>query len=235
MISQNDGFFIITFRAILRKYYHYPEIHNNILIILYQITNYLDTANLCLTAEKLNLEEFKEFFDPFRGRLRIFCKFLNNLHLKILANLSDIVKNNADPEFEPILKNIMFNLKSFYRNNPNAKKKLEDFKSRKLYEVEIQETITRIGVNVTKYEKLSFSMLESYFYDDIVEYLIVIAKTNENKKDFIQIVAEKKRKNIDEVKRYILSIVENSQNILLNIVDSENEEISDAVFQIVKL
>jgi hypothetical protein len=227
MITQNDGFFITTLRAVMGRFFHYPEVHNNILIILFQITNFLDTNYLIITADKLNLEEFKDLFDPYRSRLRTFCKFLNNLHLNILGNISDISKNGALEQYEPIMKDIMMDLKAFYRKTANSRKRLEDFKHRKLNEVEIHEVITRIGVNVTKYQKLIISLLESYFYDDIIEYLIVIAKTNMNGKDFISALAEKKKKNVDEVKRYVLAIIENSQAILINVMNSDDEDIPD--------
>ena len=38
----NESFFIISIRAILNKYQHYPELHMNILIILFQTTTNLD-------------------------------------------------------------------------------------------------------------------------------------------------------------------------------------------------
>jgi len=227
LVSQNEGFFITTLRAAMGKFYHYPEIHNNILIILFQITNFLDSKNLVLTANKLNLDEFKDLFDPYRSRLRTFCRFLNNLHLNILGNISDISKNAAMEEYEPIMKGVMFDLKAFYRKTANSRKRLEDFKSRKLNEVEIHEVITRIGLNVTKYQKLVLSLLESYFYDDIIEYIIVIAKTNVNGKDFIINLAEKKKKSVEEIKRWTLAILENSQQILINVMNSDDEEIPD--------
>ncbi len=206
------------------KFAHYPEIHNNVLIILYQITNYLDRANLVLTAEKLNLDEFKTNFDPYRTKLRSFCRFLNNLHLNILSNISAVAKMNSENkmEREDLLQKIMFDLKAYYRNSGNAKKRLEDFKTRKLYEVETHEVITRIAVNITKYHTLAYSMLESYFYDDLIEYLIVISQTNAQGKDFIQEVSEKKKRDVEEIKKYVLSIVENSQLIFIHIMDLED-------------
>jgi hypothetical protein len=211
-------------RAILLKFAHYPEIHNNILIILYQITNYLDRANLLLTAENLDLDEFKTNFDPYRTKLRSFCRFLNNLHLNILANLSAIAKTNSEnqTEQEGLLQKIMFDLKAYYRYSSNSKKRLEDFKTRKFYEVETHEVITRIAVNITKHPNLAFSMLESYFYDDLIEYLIIISQTRSETKDFIQEVCQKKKKDSEEIKKYVLSIVENSQQIFLNIMDYED-------------
>jgi hypothetical protein len=214
---------------VFNRYYHYPEIHNNSLIILFQITNYLDSQNLVLTAEKLNLEEFKNHFDPFRSRLRIFCKSLNNLHLNILANISDIAKSKNYTDHEALLKNVMLDLKSYYRNTASAKKRLEDFKTRKISEVEIHEVITRIGLNLTKYHSLSFSLTESYYYDDLVEYLIIIAKNKTNGKDFIEQIAERKRMTIDNVKRFVLAIVENTLGILYNIMNSDDEELSEIV------
>jgi hypothetical protein len=231
LINQSDGFFIITLRAILGKYFHYPELHNNLLIIIFQITSYLDNQNLFFLSGKLNLEEFKDNFDLYRGKLRVFSKMLNNLHLNILANLSDMSKLNPLEEYEEMMKVIMTDLKAFYRKTTANKKRYEDFKKRKQYEIEIQEIISRIGVNVTKYNKLSFSLIDSYFYDDIIEYLKNISR--KGGKDFLQEIKEKKKKDIEEVKRYTLSIVENSTMILVNVMKSDEEEISDLVTAIV--
>jgi hypothetical protein len=220
LITQNDAFFITTLRAILNNYSHCPEIHNNILIIITQFTTNIEQDNLVLTANKLNLKEFKEQFDGFRGKLVSFIKILNNLHLNILANLSAISKNSANEQYEDIMKSIMIDLKAFYRKNVNqaTKKRIEEFKTKKLNELEIHELITRIGINVTKYPELAQSLVESYFYHDIIEFLLIMARTSENNKDFVTMVIDNRRNKEKDVKNILLSILENSQFILINVL-----------------
>ena len=90
IIEQNEGIFFTTLKIMLSKYFDYPELHVNILIIIYQLTNYCDSQSLIWAAEKLDLSRFKEVFDMYRGRLRNFTKLVNNLHLNILSNFSEI-------------------------------------------------------------------------------------------------------------------------------------------------
>lgn len=46
LIEKYDGIFIYSLRIMIQKYNHYPELHVNILIILFQITSGLDYKSL---------------------------------------------------------------------------------------------------------------------------------------------------------------------------------------------
>lgn len=46
LIEKYDGLFIYSLRLMLQKYQHYPELHVNILIIIYQITSSIEYKNL---------------------------------------------------------------------------------------------------------------------------------------------------------------------------------------------
>lgn len=222
----------------LTKFFHYPELHTNILIIIYQLTNYCDSNSLSMAAEKINLSTFKEVFDIYRGRLRNVPKMLNTLHLNILSNFSDISKYMVEEANEPLMKLICIDLKSFYRVSQNYKKRLDDFRNKKKQEFEIHEIITRIGVNVTKYGKLCLSLMDSFYFDDIIEYLIIIGigenndnessnsgiSNNHKNSDFLLKIKEKKKKtNFEEIKKIVLSIVENSVLIIINIMNGPTD------------
>jgi hypothetical protein len=208
----------------------------NIMVIIYQLTNYCDSQSLIWASEKLNLSVFREAFEMYRGRLRNFNKLMNNFHLSILSNFADITKTVYDPTFEPLTKLITEDIKSFYKSSKNYKNRLDNFRVKKRLEFDIHDTITRIGVNITKYESNSILLMDSLFFDDIIEYLIIIAigENNDNEStnsnnvgnaDFILRMKEKKKKmNMEEIKKVVVSIVENSALIMINIMTS-----SDAV------
>lgn len=145
------------------------------------------------------------------------------MHLNILAHFSEICREEENKEYESTVKAIMLNIKSYYRKTPSNKKRLEDFRKKKTYEVDIHEVITRIGANITKYHKMSFSLLDSYFFDDIIDYLKLIKSS----KDIVKEVIEKKKRDSEEIKKFILSITENSALIFLNIMSSTEDEVSD--------
>lgn len=205
------------------------------------MTNYCDSQSLIWAAEKINLTIFRDVFDIYRGRLRNFTRLLNSLHLNILSNFSDITKGNYDQSYSALMKLISLDIKSFYKMNQTYKRRLDDFRIRKKTEFEIHDTIARIGVNITKYEENSNILLESFFFDDIIEFLIIIGvgEHNDNESsnsnngvnypnsDFILKMKEKKKKmNLEEIKKIVLSIVDNSVKIIVNIMDSA-EEISE--------
>ena len=122
----------------------------------------------------------------------------------------------------------------------NYKRRLDDFRVNKKCEIEIHDIITRIGANITRYKNNCESLIDSFFFDDIIEYLIIIGvgenndnestnsnRSNNNGADFILKIKERKKKiNLEEIKRMIASIVENSIVIFINVMNSPNE-ISD--------
>lgn len=222
---------------ILNKFQHYTELHINLLSILYQLTSLSDPHSLILLAKSLDLAIFKDGFDMFRGRLRGAQRTVNHLHLAVLANISELSKYKEEEEtVDAILALIAQDLNAFYRITKTYKKRLEDFRKKKKYDVEVHELMTRIGVNITKHSTHCKDLMDSYYFDDIIEYLIIIGvgEQNENDEenfkglDFIAKIKEKKKKsNIDEIKKTTASIVDNSLKIIINIMSSPNE-ISDS-------
>ena len=176
----------------------------------------------------------------YRSRLHSFPKMLNSLHLNILSNFSDITKdgwsvsnqNNSQSQTseDPIINLIAKDFCAFYKfNSQNMKNKnrYDDFRTKKQTEIEIHESITRIGVNITTYSKVSLLLLEnSYFFEDIMDYLLFIAYAEHNfntDKNFINYIAEKKKKDKETVKRVTTSIIENSIQILIHGMTDQND------------
>ena len=46
LIEKYDGLFLYSIRLMLQKFQHYPELHVNVLITLFQITSYIDSKLL---------------------------------------------------------------------------------------------------------------------------------------------------------------------------------------------
>lgn len=124
-------------------------------------------------------------------------------------------------------------LGAFYKFNGDQtqtlkyKEKYTEFKKKKLFEIEFQEIIMRIGVYVSKSElSCNFLLENSFFFDDIIEYLqgLVAPETIYGiKKDFIDFVLEKKKKlNSESIKKLITSILENSLVILFQTMSNEH-------------
>lgn len=170
----------------------------------------------------------------YRSKLRSFPKMLNSLHLNILSNFSEISNStnqqiSQNPE-DPIINLIAKDFCSFYKfnaQNIKNKNRYEDFRTKKQTEIEIHEIITRIGVNITTFPKVSLLLLEqSYFYDDIMDYLLFIAFAEHNfntEKNFISYLVDVKNKNKDLVKRVTTSIVENSILIMIRSMTEQND------------
>lgn len=175
---------------------------------------------------KLNLEEFKDNFNLFRGKLRAFTKLLNSLHLNILATFSEIIlcenvlcsNDESFEEYYVVLSYIYLDLRSFYKYKKNEIQKFDDFIMRKYNEIDIHETITKIISNLSK--RLQISALfweENMIVNDLINYILKISNTSQN--DFIKntIERERRRKKVDDIKKTILSICENTLNIFSNL------------------
>jgi hypothetical protein len=49
LIEKNGGIFITLLKFMLQKYHHYPELHLNILILVFQITSFIDSKYIVIT------------------------------------------------------------------------------------------------------------------------------------------------------------------------------------------
>jgi len=248
MIHQHEGVFISTIKSVLLRYHHYPDIHKNILFIMFQLTNYCPSNLLYFVAEKINMNLFSDTFESYRGKIKNSSfRTLNNVHLSVLSNLCE-VDTNSD-SYNTLMELISNNLKSFYCLTDENKSKREEFLIKKLTHLEIHEIITRIGVKLTRNAKFSKILnANSFFFNDIIEYIYTIAYNEfiENKKfnkktqtrhteftadnnaDFITKIKEKKRNfSEEEISRYTYNITENTINIFNNLINSEDDSLYD--------
>ncbi len=185
-----------------------------------------------MAAKKLNLEAFKESFDYYRGKLRLFGKSLHNLHLNIIANFSELINFEItlkeEQEVISILKGILTDLRSCFKNTSNYKKRYEDFRAKKFQEIEIQELVTRIGANISNEPQFSFHLFDdtSVYGFDIINYLKTIQLSGQDPKKYFldELMKGKSRKKNDaQIGKIILSIIENTTIIILNVLASPQE------------
>ena len=162
---------------------------------------------------------------------------INSLHLNILSNFSEISKFLVPHELvDQNLLLVANDLGSFYKlgdrvNKSKYKEKYEEFKKKKLYEIEIQEIMMRIGLNLSKCEDCCKHLLKnSYFFQDIIDYLKEFCSLENNKKvgnkkDFIEMIIEKKKSkhNVENINKIMISIMQNTVDILLNAILKEND------------
>lgn len=43
LIEKHKGLFILSLKLLLQKYHHYPDLHLNILILIFQLTGFIDS------------------------------------------------------------------------------------------------------------------------------------------------------------------------------------------------
>ena len=152
--------------------------------------------------------------------------------MNILAVFSEINKNNylnsvsTDKNIVEILRNVFNDLRCYYKETKTNKKRIYDFKIQKFVEIEIHEIITRIFCNLSKtLESCHLIMTEEGLIDDIFEFIIKLAHVKKDNGNYIVKVienAKKKKKNVDEAKKVIVLIVDNSILGLRNLLLEDN-------------
>jgi len=133
---------------------------------------------------------------------------LNNLHLNILAVFSEINKNNVVNDdknmrlqYVDILKSVFSDVRCFYKETKNNKKRIDDFKNNKNTEIEIHEIITRIFSNMTKLpESLNLIGAEDTINEDIIDFLIKLSNVKKDNKSIMD-TNKKKKRNPEELKK----------------------------------
>ena len=112
-------------------------------------------------------------------------------------------------------------MRCFYKETKSNKKRIEDFKLHKYNEIEIHELIVRIFCNMTKLnETLNLVGCDVALVDDMFDFIIKLSNYKKENVNFVQnlLEADKKKKNADDLKKIILSIVENTVLGIRNIV-----------------
>jgi len=158
------------------------------------------------------------------GRSKHSQKMLNNLHLNVLAVFSD-THRLKDPskrdKMIDVMKQVFSDMRSFYKETKNNKKRIDDFKNNKFTEIDIHEIITRIFCNMTKLpETLNMIGSEDNIIEDIFDFLIKMSNVKKDN-NFVKNLFEadkKKKKSPEELKRVIMSIVDNSMIGICNLI-----------------
>jgi hypothetical protein len=138
---------------------------------------------------------------------------LNDLDLNIKENGVEIIKL------------VLNDLKSFYRETKTNKKRIEEFKANKFNEIDIHEIISRIFFNLTRSEEgLNMIGNEDSIIEDMFEYLIRISNIRKDV-NFVKSLFEnqmKKKRNVQETCKIFLSIIDNSLLAMKNLIEGEH-------------
>jgi hypothetical protein len=215
----------------------------NVNLILISLTSNLKSNEeilLLTTADKIDFTSLKDNFQIFRGKFYGICRLINISHLTILKNfiLFDVKNSNSTSNIEILGKLVVYCFRSFFKLTSTYKNRYIDFQKKKQTEIEIQEMLSLIAFNLTKNKKIIKLLLESEFFDDIIEYLILIASGYEKDEinqsglshDFIQrVLDKKKKKDLDEIhKKTFERIVKNSIGIIMNVYKTGDNGIIQA-------
>jgi hypothetical protein len=139
-------------------------------------------------------------------------RLLNNLHLNILANFIESIKNTELNE--NYIKNIALDMITFYKG---PEKKVDEFIIKKRQDVELHEIITRISIILTKYCDVSKLLMDTMFFNDIIQTLILIA--DDEPTDYVQkLISKNKKISQEKIVTFIFSIVENSLIIMIQVI-----------------
>lgn len=209
-------------------------------MILYSLTNNLKPNQeilLLTAAEKLDFTALKENFQIFRGKFNGICKLINLSHLNILKNFVLFESSSSSMNVEIIGKLVVYCFRAYFKITNRYKTRYIEFQKKKQIEIEIQELITLISFNLTKNKKIVRILMESDFYDDLIEYIIVFATglhdeddpetSNFSNGDLIKKVLEKKkRKTVDEsIKKIIERILKQSLGTILNVYKTGDQQL----------
>ena len=102
---------------------------------------------------------------------------MNNLHLNVLANYSEVIKFENEiiqdklllSYYEECLIDLYSDLNNFYKIKNNNKKRVEEFIQIKSNELEIHEIVIRTYNNLTKSSNLnSLIFNDTFIFDDII-------------------------------------------------------------------
>ena len=113
-------------------------------------------------------------------------RLINNIHLNILANLIESIKNTQLNE--NYIKNIALDMITFYKG---SEKRVDEFIIKKRQDVELHEIITRICIILTKFCDVSKLLMDTIFFNDIIQTLILIA--DDEPIDYVQKLISKNK------------------------------------------
>jgi hypothetical protein len=122
--------------------------------------------------------------------------------------------------------NIAHDVKAMYQL---GKTKLSDFKYKKMYLIEIHQSLVKIGRNLIQSLEALEILFDSLFFDDMIAYFVLISGRKKNidksivrKSDFIKTVFDKKKSiPINHIKMIVYDIVENSIFIIKSLLQAD--------------
>ena len=120
-----------------------------------------------------------------------------------------------------------FDLKMYYRLSNSNSKKLQNFKEKKKKFLDLHELITRIAYKITIDSENVISLIDSFFFQDILEYVIFINETPK----IIEDASKGLKKSQEIIKRLITSIIENSLRIIYNGLNADLDETSGKILK----
>jgi len=179
----------------MERFNHYPELQNNILCIIFTLLgNKSDVTKIKKFIEIFEILNLNSFLDIYRCKLRSHAKDINFYHLNILYLFTQSLNKLPLEEKRPYLKEIAISMSYFYdRNN----KRYNDFKNRKLLEIQIQDLTLRIINILTKDRECCFVLFECDFFDDLINYLQIFCS---NKNDANANLNSKSQSDIKSLK-----------------------------------
>lgn len=188
LITQNNGIFITSIRAVINKYHHYPEVYSNCLIIVVNLTFDIDPNDLIPLLQKLSLRDFSACFENYRGLLSNSTKNINILYWTILLNVSRI---NTFKDMKSYSKSVNSKIiNEIILLYALEKTKLNAFLSKKLFALEIHEALVQLCLNLSNQRSLLLQLYENGFLLDMIEFLIHYS----NKDALSSIIHQKSKK-----------------------------------------
>lgn len=238
LVEESEGILITSLKLIFSKFFHFPEIHLNINLILISLTSHLKESEeliLFSIADKFDFDALKSNFRIFRGKFVGLTKLINISHLNLIKNFVSYNGKLEPTAYEMLSRSVFYCFRDYFKTDSTYMKRYSEFSERKLVEVELHEICLNIAYNITKHKKMVRLMFDCEFYDDLIDYLIVIAngyeeETNENStinKDYIdKILDKRKKKELDPgLMKIIGNIVKFSTSIILNLYKSGDKEV----------
>lgn len=213
----------------MSNFYHFPEIHLNINLIIISISKNIkqnQQALLLFTADKLDFSSLKDNFQIFRGKFNGISKLINISHLNILKNF--IINSNNNIQLEVLGKLVVYCFRSFFKTTSKFVNRYLNFSRKKQVDIEIQDLITFIAFNLTKNKDCISLLFESDFFNDLIEYIILITEYDEDNESwvFIKNIETKKKLPFSKEKKVILErIIKQTVGIILNVYKTNNESI----------
>lgn len=256
---------------IVCKYTHYPEIVRNVYNIVQSILKRANDDHLRKFLKIFDLNRFRCSFEIYKFNLRNFSKEINLFFINILYILVSFYNKKATKEmllddsatrnigkqkvFKQRYFDILDQLNSIYSGYfDNTHRRYYDFMKKKVYELQIQDILLKIGSILMLYENNLENLIESDFMNSLIKYMLEFAygkcefkskKLNDEKMenasknkqihsyDFIDFIKEKKKGNTEYIKRASSSIILSALEIYKNLLEHDEKYFSQVASNVI--